>query len=98
MPSSAWIQRELSAFLKEGASEYEITKYVNKLDSKEQFENISYLEKATKLCSYEFSSKADDINSESDRYRALRSEDISRVSNEILQERNCTTLFYGKKQ
>ena len=92
------IQRELSAFLKEGASEYEITKYVNKLDSKEQFENISYLEKATKLCSYEFSSKADDINSESDRYRALRSEDISRVSNEILQERNCTTLFYGKKQ
>ena len=36
------IQRELSAFLKEGASEYEITKYVNKLDSKEQFENVMF--------------------------------------------------------
>ena len=94
---NAVIQKELEAFLKEGATEYEITKYVNKLDSREQFENISYLEKATKLCSYEFWSKAEDINIESAKYRAITPEDISRVSHDILREDNCTTLFYGKK-
>ena len=90
------IKKELEAFLQEGASEYEITRYVNKLDSKEQFENISYLEKATKLCSYEFTSQADDINVEMDKYRAITSDDIKRVAQKILNESNCTTLFYGK--
>lgn len=91
------IQKELNDFLREGATEYEITKYVNKLDSKEQFENISYLEKATKLCSYEFSSCASDINTETDKYRSLTVDDISRVAKDILKESNCTTLFYGKR-
>ena len=82
--------------MKEGATDYEIAKYVNKLDSKEQFENISYLEKATKLCSYEFTSCADDINTETQKYRTLTVGDISRVAGEIFKESNCTTLFYGK--
>lgn len=93
---NAVILDELDAFLKEGASEYEITKYVNKLDSREQFENISYLEKATKLCSYEFISEAGDINTEMNRYRAITADDVKRVASTILQENNCTTLFYGK--
>lgn len=94
--ADAVIQKELSDFLNEGASEYEIAKYVNKLDSREKFENISYLEKATKLCSYEFISKADDINAESGKYRAITCDDIKRVSKSILSESNCTTLFYGR--
>ena len=92
----AVIQDELERFLDEGASMYDITKYVNKLDSREQFENISYLEKATKLCSYEFSSCADDINTEDSRYREITGDDVKRVAREILNENNCTTLFYGK--
>lgn len=90
------IKKELEAFLREGASEYEITRYVNKLDSKEQFENISYLEKATKSCFYEFISQAEDINEEMDKYRAITCDDIKKVSSKILNEDNCTTLFYGK--
>lgn len=90
------IKKELELFLQEGASDYEITRYVNKLDSKEQFENISYLEKATKLCSYEFTSQAGDINIEMDKYRAITCDDIKRVAHKILNESNCTTLFYGK--
>lgn len=92
------ILEELDAFFCEGASDYEIAKYVNKLDSREQFENISYLEKATKLCSYEFFSCADDINKESGKYNAITSDDISRVAREMLSENNCTTLFYGKRE
>lgn len=90
------IQAELEDFLNEGASEYEINKYVNKLESRELFENISYLEKATKLCSYEFSSQADDINTEMDKYHAITCDDVKRVARKILNENNCTTLFYGK--
>lgn len=92
----AVIKKELEAFLQEGASEYEIAKYVNKLDSREQFENISYLEKATKLCAYEFSTTAADINTEMDRYRAITCDDVKRLAGKILNENNCTTLFYGK--
>ncbi len=90
------IKKELESFLHESASEYEITRYVNKLESKEQFENISYLEKATKLSFYEFISKADDINTEIEKYRTITSDDIKRVSRKILIDSNCTTLFYGK--
>ena len=89
------IQSELDAFLKEGASEYEITKYVNKLVSREMFENVSYQEKATKLCAYEMQSCAEDINAEEAKYRAITSADLQRVAREILSENNCTTLFYG---
>ena len=92
----AVIQAELDAFLKEGASEYEINKYVNKLESRELFENISYLEKATKLCSYEFFSCANDINTEMDKYHAITCDDVKRVAGNILTENNCTTVFYGK--
>ena len=55
-----------------------------------------YLEKATKLCSYEFTSCADDINTETQKYRSLTVGDISRVAGEIFKESNCTTLSYGK--
>lgn len=92
----AVIKAELDSFLNEGASEYEITKYVNKLMSKEMFENLSYQEKATKLCAYEFQGAAGDINTEEDRYRAITPEDVDRVARAIFREECCTTLFYGK--
>ena len=92
------IKDELSKFLEEGATEYEISKYVNKLDAREQFENMSYLERATKLCSYEFISKADDINVEMDKYRAITCDDVKRVARDIFNENKCTTLFYGKRE
>ena len=91
----AVIQKELDSFLNEGASEYEITKYVNKLVSREMFENVSYQEKATKLCAYEFQSCVDDINAEESKYRAITCDDVKRVASDILNEKNCTTLFYG---
>ncbi len=90
------IKGELDDFLKTGATEYEITKYVNKLDAKEQYENMSYLERATKLCSYEFTSRAEDINNEMGKYRAITCDDVVRVAGEIFSEDNCTTLLYGK--
>jgi predicted Zn-dependent peptidase len=92
----AVIKAELDNFLSEGATEYEITKYVNKLVSKEMFENISYQEKATKLCAYEFQTEAGDINIEEDKYRAITPADVDRVARSIFREECCTTLFYGK--
>lgn len=95
--AEAIIKGELDDFLKTGATEYEITKYVNKLDAKEQYENMSYLERATKLCSYEFTSRAEDINNEMEKYRAITCDDVVRVAGEIFSEDNCTTLLYGKR-
>lgn len=91
------IDNELQSFLNEGTCKYEIEKYVNKLESKELFENISYLEKATKLCTYEMLGGADGINREMEKYRKIAVEDVSRVSKQIFREDNCTTVLYGKQ-
>ena len=40
---------------------------------------------------------ANDVNLEVDKYQQVSSSDIQRVANEILNESNCSTLIYSKK-
>lgn len=90
------IKNELDDFMANGASEYEITKFVNKWESTRCFENISYFEKAVKLCYYDLISYADDINKEIDKYRAITQDDVVRVARNLFREDNCCTVYYGK--
>ena len=88
------IDEELGKLVNDGASQYEIDKFVNKYESKECFENISYSEKASKLCYHELLGCADDINSEVAKYRSLNVEDIKRVAGRIFRPENETRLYY----
>ena len=89
------VDRELQRLVSEGVSQYEVDKFVNKFESKESFENVSYAEMASKLCYHELIGSADDINTELSRYRALTAADIQRVEAGIFTINNKTRLYYG---
>ena len=92
----ATIDAETAKLADGDASQYEIEKYVNKLESKECFENISYAEKASKLCYRQLvSGNADDINHEIDKYRTITCQQVAAVSAKLFDISNETTIIYG---
>lgn len=91
----AVIAQELQSLLNDGISQYEIDKFVNKFESKSGIENLSYLEKAMKLCRFEMLGDANKINTEINDYRRTDAVTMNRVAQEVLRADNCTTLWYG---
>ena len=89
------VEAELQTLVDEGVSQYEVEKFVNKFESKECFENVSYAEMASKLCYHELLGKASDINKELEHYRNLTASDINRVAARIFRRENETRLYYG---
>lgn len=89
------IEREIAKLAADGPSQYEVDKFVNKNESRERFENISYAEKASKLCYYELLGAAEGINSETDKYRDVTPADITRVAGQMFLPANETRLYYG---
>ena len=89
------VDAEIQRLVTEGVSQYEVDKFVNKFESKECFENVSYAEIASKLCYHELIGSALDINSELARYRRLTAADINRVARNIFAPENETLLYYG---
>ncbi|MEG1617877.1 MAG: pitrilysin family protein [Bacteroidales bacterium] len=88
------LQDELQLLSTELVSEYELKKVVNKFESNDIFSNIYFLNKATNLCYFELISKAEDINTEVDKYLALTPEWIRRVAAETFRPEKCSTLYY----
>lgn len=89
------IDSEIKKLIDGDVSDYEIKKYSNKFDSKECFENISYSEKASKLCYYELLSKADDINTEVEKYKMISTEKVAKTATRLFDKSNETTIIYG---
>jgi predicted Zn-dependent peptidase len=88
------LQEELRKLAEEPVSEKELTKLVNKFESNDVFSNINFLNKATNLAYFELLSKAEDINTEVDKYLALTPEWVRRVAQETFHPENCSTLYY----
>ena len=74
------LQEELELLKNELVSEYELQKLINKFESNDTFSNIHFLNKATNLCYYELIGKAEDINTEIEKYQALTPERIRKVA------------------
>ena len=88
------LKQELNELCYELVSEYELKKLVNKFESTDVFSNIYYLNKATNLCYFELLGKAEDIDTEVDKYLALTPERIREVARKIFRDENCSTLYY----
>lgn len=91
------ITRELFKLIYEPISDYEMEKVKNKYESNKQFSELNYLNKATNLAYYELLSKAEDINLEVAKYRAVTVEDVKRIASVLFRPENCSTLYYCKK-
>ena len=92
------VNAELNNILKEGVTQYELEKCLNKFHAAAVFDNQSYQEKATRLCKFELVGNADLINEEIDRYRAVTIDVIDEAARNLFDTNNCSTIYYSKKQ
>ena len=75
-------------------SAYELQKVVNKFESNDLFSNINYLNKATNLAYYELLDKAENIDSEIEKYKGVTSRTLKEVAERAFVEENSSTLYY----
>jgi len=61
------------------------------------FNEMTALNKAMNLCYYELLGVAALINCEVEKYNEVSPVQIQRVAKEVLQKKNCSTLFYLSK-
>lgn len=92
--AEAIIREELRRMTTEPVSSEEIQKCINKYQSTLLFENVGYLQKATRLCQYEMSGDVEMVNREVELYRAITPDDIARVSNQLFADSNASIIHY----
>lgn len=82
-----------SLTIREGADE-EFEKVKNKFESSAVFSNTSILNKAANLAYYELLGDADMINHETELYRNISFDMVTKAHEKYLQQSNCSTLIY----
>ena len=75
-------------------SHREMEKLKNKFESEQIFGNVSYLNLATNLAYYELVEKAEDINTEVEKYHSVTAEQLREVARYALVPENCSILYY----
>lgn len=93
--ANAAIDHVLAQLIDGGVEDGELVKCVNKYLSNKLFENVGYAEKAVSLCNHELMWGANGINIENDKYRAVKSQEVQDVASRILNDDNCSLIFYG---
>lgn len=88
------IWKELEKMKTVPVSEQELEKVKNRYESERIFNNINYLNVATNLAFFELTGKAEDINKEVGKYRAVTAEQIQATSARCFVPENCSILYY----
>lgn len=88
------IWKELEKMKTVPVSEQELEKVKNRYESERIFNNINYLNVATNLAFFELTGKAEDINEEVGKYRAITAEQIQATSARCFVPENCSILYY----
>lgn len=88
------IWKELEKMKTVPVSEQELEKVKNRYESEQIFNNINYLNVATNLAFFELTGKAEDINEEVGKYRAVTAEQIQATSARCFVPENCSKLYY----
>lgn len=88
------IWKELEKMKTVPVSEQELEKVKNRYESEQIFNNINYLNVATNLAFFELTGKAEDINEEVGKYRAVTAEQIQATSARCFVFENCSILYY----
>lgn len=88
------IWKELEKMKTVPVNEQELEKVKNRYESEQIFNNINYLNVATNLAFFELTGKAEDINEEVGKYRAVTAEQIQATSARCFVPENCSILYY----
>ncbi|MDQ6844914.1 MAG: insulinase family protein, partial [Bacteroidota bacterium] len=91
------VEAELEKIKSEGIKQSELEKVKNKTESMIAFEDISLMNRANSLATYELLGDADLMNTELNKYQAVTVEEIKETSRKIFIESNSNTLYYRSK-
>jgi zinc protease len=91
------VQEEVEKVKTELVSESDLEKVKNKTESMIAFEDMTVMNRANSLATYELLGDAEMMNTELDRYHKVTIEDIKATANEIFQENNSNTMRYFSK-
>jgi predicted Zn-dependent peptidase len=91
------VEHEIELLLKEGISDFELSKSKNKLEAMIVFEDMQILSRANNLAFYELLGDAEKINQEWDHYNAVTKDELMQVAHSIFRPNNKNTLFYKRK-
>ncbi len=95
--AEASIIRELELLQNQAISADELQKCKNKIESSLTFSETDVLTKTTNLALSELLGDANLINEEAAKYNAVEVQDVQRLAQTVLNENNCSTLYYLKK-
>lgn len=90
--ASVW--EELALLANESVKEEELEKVKNRYESEQIFNNLNYLNVATNLAYFELLGKAEDINQEVGKYRAINAMKIQEAARRTFVHENCSVLYY----
>ncbi|MBX9851761.1 MAG: insulinase family protein [Cytophagaceae bacterium] len=79
-------------------SESELTKVKNQAESSIVFESVELMNRAMNLAFAAILGDPDLVNKDPLNIQKVTSVDIKRIANEVLMERNCSTLYYKAKK
>ncbi len=92
------IDEEIAKFIRDGVTEREVQKVINKTEARISYGEINYQNKANNLAFFEFLGEVELINSEGARYRAVGPDGIRETALDIFRKENSSTLYYLKKE
>lgn len=72
----------------------ELQKVKNRIESLLAFEDVSLMNRASSLATYELLGDANLINTEWEKFNAVSADQIRKISDEIFTEENSSTLYY----
>ncbi|HLL44500.1 MAG TPA: pitrilysin family protein [Segetibacter sp.] len=88
------VQEEVEKMKSDLVNESELQKVKNKTESMIAFEDMSVMNRANSLATYELLGDAEMMNTELTRYQEITAEDIKEVSHVIFDENNSNTMHY----
>ncbi len=89
---------EIQKIINSKATERELLKVKNKIESKFIFGETDTLNKAMSLSFHELISEAEDINTEIEKYQKVSLEDVQNTAKKIFRKENSNTLYYKAKK
>jgi len=92
------LEKEIEMIRNELVAEDELEKVKNKFEANVIYSEISYLNKAQNLATYEVLKDASLINTQKECYRAVTSAGIKRFASQVFIPENCSVLYYRTKK
>lgn len=96
--AEAAIDEEIEKFIRDGVTDREVQKVINKTEARISYSEINYQNKSNNLAFFEFLGDVELINSEGARYRTIDTANIRETATEIFRKENSSTLYYMKKE